>query len=414
MNFIHSFIDKEVNYFRKLHQDGQKLLFGIFLNSLIDPMLGLFLNAFLWRQSHDIQIIAVYNLIVFSLITVGFYINGLLLKRFSPSSLFTIALGAFGLATSILIFLPTISYSIVILFGLIDGLCAGVYWANRNLLTLKTTQSDNRIYFSSLETSSGTITGVIVPLFIGWFIAFGSIIQVYSPVRGYQILSVGMLLIVAAIAIIMQTISIKRYNVGDLLIKKASSSWQKFQLFQLAWGLNEGATGFISILLVLILVGQEASLGTVQSISAIFTALIVFALAKFLHIKHRLTLIVVGVSLILLGATVFGILFSAVGVFILVATQALAHSIEWVAFSSLNYDLMEKDGNTEENHYAYVCDQEIYLNLGRIISVGIFMALVHFSSNTIALRYAPFIFGLAQILLIFTTRSIEKNLKTSA
>ncbi len=408
MNLIKNFINQEVIYFRNLQHDAQRLLFSIFLNNLIDPMLGLFLNAFLWRQSHDLQLVAFYNLIVFSLIAGGFYLNGILLKKFSPKTLFFLALIIFGFATSLLIFLPKFSYLTILFFGIIDGLCAGVYWGNRNLLTLKTTQSDNRIYFSSIETASGTITNVFVPLFIGWFIAFGDIIHLYSPIHGYQILSLLMLLIIGVIAIIMRTISIKQYAVGRLFVTKVSQNWQKFRLIQFVWGLNNGVTSFIPALLILILVGQEATLGTVQSASAIFTSILVFTLAKYLHIKHRLPLILTSAAFLIVGAGIFGLLYSALGVFILIASQGLAASLEWVAFSSLNYDLIDKDGEAKINHYAYVCDQEIYLNGGRVIAILLFIAIIHFGSKELALRFSPFIVAILQIFAYLFAKSIEK------
>src|SRR5438270_510986 len=109
-------------YFKKLRHDTQKLLYSIFLFNLIGPMLGLFINAFLWRQSHDVTLIAFYNLIIFIIIPVGFYLNGLLLKKFSPGRLYFFSLAILGIAVASLIFLTNISYSIILIFGIVDGL----------------------------------------------------------------------------------------------------------------------------------------------------------------------------------------------------------------------------------------------------------------------------------------------------
>lgn len=410
MNFIKNFIDKEISYFRKLHSDAQKLISSILLYDLISPLLGLFINAYLWRQSQDPVLVAIYNFAFFGIISIGFYVNGMFLNKFSPGLLYFLSVVGSGLAASLLIFFPTITYVVAFAFGLLNGFFCGAYWANRNLLTLKTTQSDNRIYFSSLESSIGTVCNVIVPLFIGWFISFGSIVHLYSPIQGYQIIAILMLFIVGALAFVMKNVSIKKIPITSMFIKKASKNWQQFQIFQFVWGLNEAAITFIPVLLVLILVGQEASLGTVQSASAVLTALITFAFAKYLSTKHRLALIVIGVAIAILGAAFLGIFYSALGVFILVATQNLSNATKWVGYSSLNYDLMDKDGETEKNHYAYVCDQEIYLNGGRIVGIFLFIVILQFFSDTTVLRYAPLLFGVMQIILISTFYAIEKNL----
>lgn len=411
MTFIHNFIRKEISYFQKLHSDTQKLLLSIFLHDLIGPIISIFTNAFLWRQSHDLILVAVYNLVIYAVIPIGFYLNGLLLKKYSPGIIYFLSVVGGIFVVVGLIFSPAVSYSLVAVLGLMLGLFSGTYWANRNLLTLKTTQSDNRIYFSSLETTSNTTTGVVIPLLIGWFITFGTIVHLYSPVQGYQMIAILMLGIVFILAVVIKTLSLKTISVGALFVKKVSRNWRQFQIFQFIWGINEGAITFIPILLVLILIGQEASLGTVQSASAIVTALLTFAFAKYLSVKHRTALIVIGVFITILGAAFLGTFYSALGVFILVASQNLANATKWIGYSSLNYDLMDHEGATTENHYAYVCDQEIYLNAGRIIGIFLFIVMLHFVSNNVALRFAPFVFAITQIVLITTFKAIEKNLR---
>lgn len=406
MRFIRNYINQEVSYFRKLQADAQRLLLSIFLRDLVSPIFGLFINAFLWRQSQDLILVAIFNFAFFLVIPAGFYLNGLLLKKFSPGFLYFLSLLFSGIVVAGLIFLPSITYITVIAFGVLEGVCSGIYWAARNLLTLKTTHSDNRIYFSSLESASGTITGVFIPLVIGWFIAFGSIVHLYSKLQGYQMLAIVMLGTLGTVAFVTRKVSIKQYDIGHLFLKSPSKNWQKFQIIQFIWGLNSGITTFIPALLILILVGQEEALGTVQSASAIITAILMFALAKYLHVSHRLLLIFLSAILLIIGASIFGIVYSALGVFILIACQALAGSFEWVGFSSLNYDLIDNDGEAKANHYAYVCDQELYLNAGRVLAILLFIAIIQFGSKELALRFSPLIVATLQIFAYTFAKSI--------
>lgn len=412
MRFIHNVVNQEVSHFKKLHTDAQRLLLSIFLRDLVGPIFGLFINAFLWRQSQDLILVALFNLAFFLVIPAGFYLNGALLKRLSPGLIYFLSLLSSGAVAAGLIFLPQVSYNTVIIFGLLQGLVSGVYWAIRNLLTLKTTQSDNRIYFSSLESVSGTTTGVFIPVLIGWFITLGTILHLYSPIHGYQMTAIFMLAVIGVTALVVRRLSIKKYDAGRLFVTNPSKNWQRFQAIQFVWGLNNGIVTFIPALLILILVGQEAELGTVQSATAIFTSILLFALAKYLHTGHRLLLIFLSAVLLTVGAATFGIVYSAIGVFILIACQALASSFEWVGFSSLNYDLIDENGKEKANHYAYVCDQEIYLNAGRVIAILLFIAIILFGSKELALRFAPLIVGVLQIFAYFFARSIENHNKT--
>jgi GNAT superfamily N-acetyltransferase len=87
-------------------------------------------------------------LALFTAIPLGFYLNGILMQKFTSNSLYSAGLLLGGLVVSLLTFLSGPTWEVIVLFGFIDGIAGGIYWANRNLLTLRTTQSDNRIYFS--------------------------------------------------------------------------------------------------------------------------------------------------------------------------------------------------------------------------------------------------------------------------
>lgn len=403
------FLAKETAYFKKLHSDTQKLLQSIFLYNLIGPIFGIFMSAFLWRQSHDVMLIALYNAIQFAIIPFGFYLNGILLKKYSPAILYFLSLAVSGMTVAFLIFIPKIDLSIISIMGFINGLSSGIFWANRNLLTLKTTKTDNRLYFSSLESSSNNFTDVVVPLVIGWFISLGAIIHLYSPLQAYQMIAVYMLLTIIAVGFVINGISIKHYTVTNLFVHTASSKWKKFRLLEFILGFKEAAVTFIPPLLVLILVGKEGTLGTVEAISTLFASLLIYAVAKKLKTSHRVKLIALSVLITVVASGIFGLLYSAIGVLIFFAGQALAGPFIWVAIQSLNYDLIDEDNKDPKYHYAYVCDQEIYLNGGRAIGIVCFMLLILLTSNEFALRFAPVLFAASQILLFVIARSIEKK-----
>jgi len=404
-----AFFIKETEYFNKLHQDARILITTIFLYYLINPLFTIFLDAFLWRKSHDIMLIATYNVILFAAIPFGFYLNGLFLRKFSPVIPYTFSLITAGLAVAILMFLPKITYPLVIIISIMYGISAGVYWGVRNLLTLMTTTTHDRIYFSSIEIASNNVTGVLFPLLIGWFIIFGSTVHLYTPLQGYQFLVIYMLAIIILIGIIGKRIHKQKIIIPTLLVKQASAKWQKFRYIEFILGLKEAIVTFVPVLLVLTLVGKEAALGTVQSFSAILGSILIYTLGKKLGTQHRINLIAISVLIAVLGAVLFGILYSAIGVLIFFASQALSEPFIWVSSQSINYDLIDMDNKDPNQHYAYVCDQEIYLNGGRVVGILLFMLLLFLTSNTFALRFAPLVFASTQIFLLILAYTIEKN-----
>lgn len=408
MELIKSIWKKEVSHFKRLDIEGQKLLTSIALFSLISPIFSIFINAFIWRQSKEFDLVTFFNIVTFIGVPLGFYANGLLLRRFQPSVLYFLGLLLSGITIAILIFLPTLNYVALGVFGLIYGVSAGIFWANRNLLTLKTTTSDNRIYFSGIESIFSTYAKIVIPFIIGWFIVLGNTTGLYTEITGYKITAIVMLGIIGIIGTMMLSLNVTITPYKQLLLHKVSSTWQKFRYLQLILGFLQGVVMLLPTLMVLSLLGNEDTLGTVQAVSSILSAVIVYKLAKSLGVKHRLMLLQISFFIGLIGAVAFSILYSGVGVLIFYACQAIATPFLWIATSSLNYDLIDEDKN-DKTHYAYISDQEIYLNAGRIASLLTFMLLLQVFSNDIALRFTPLIFAVSQIFLSILAASIERR-----
>ena len=121
-------------------------------------------GAFFW-QPHGIfplrlSILCGLWFLLFLGLPLGFYFNGLLLRKFSSSLLYIFGLLLMGVSVTGIIFTSPHQIVTVALFGFIYGISLGIFWANRNLLTLITTTSENRIYFSGIESSSATIIGM--------------------------------------------------------------------------------------------------------------------------------------------------------------------------------------------------------------------------------------------------------------
>ena len=216
-----------------------------------------------------------------------------------------------------------------------------------------------------------------------------------------------MILITVLIGYTLKNLSVAIPPPTTLLLSSVGSRWNKFRLFEYILGLMNGIISFVPVLMVLTLVGKENALGSIQSLSAIFTMVVVFILAKSLKVKHRIQLLGISILLSIVGALAFSYTYSTFGVYIFYAMFAVVAPFNWIAVNSLNYDLIDED-RRESIHYAYVCDQEIYLNGGRITAIFVFI-LISIFSNSLAIRFTPLIFACSQILLLFITNRLEHN-----
>src|SRR5260221_10891885 len=248
MDFIAKLLQKEKKHFDLLHSQTQHLLISFFLYALINPLFTLFINAFLWREVQSFVIVALYNLVMFGVVPFGFYLNGHLLKKYTTNKLYLFGLLLEAVATALLIFLTHITLLTVIIFGILQGLAISIYWANRNLLTLQTTKSDNRIYFSGIEITSSTITSIVIPFLIGNFITFGTAIGLYTPLIAYKILAVIMLVISAFIGVHILGMESTKQSFTSMLLHSPSKRWKKFRWYEVCAGFFSGTTSFIPTL----------------------------------------------------------------------------------------------------------------------------------------------------------------------
>lgn len=408
MNHLTQLLQKEVQHFQRLGDQAQRFMISLFLYTLISPIFGIFINAFLWRQSQDLVQVALYNLVSFIAVPFGFYLNGIMLKRYPSTQLYFFGLLTGAITAATLIFLSNITLLTILIFGFINGITIGLYWANRNLLTLRTTHSDNRIYFSGIETISQTTSGIIIPIIVGFFITSGTTLALYTPLVAYKILAVMLLVMSVIIGLHILGMAPTKERISSLWVTSANKRWQKFRWYEICVGFLTGTTAFLPALMVFVLVGKEDALGTIQSLSAIISAFVVYQLAKKLTIKHRLHLVTYSIVISFIGAGLFSLFFSSFGVIIFFATAAIAGPFLLVSLNSLNYDLIDEDSQSA-NHYAYVCDQEIYLNLGRVIAIAFFIVLIYLFSKDFALRFTPLAYAAFQIFLYLIARSLEKK-----
>jgi YQGE family putative transporter len=408
--FFQKRLQKEYQHFKQLSTPGQQLILSIFSYSTIHPIFLIFISAFLWRQTQDMQLVAFYNLAFYSFMPVGFFLNGLLLQTRSLTIYQTYMLGGISkaLAVFLLFFSSHVTLFSTILFGALYGICSGLYWSNRNLLTLKLTEPQNRIYFSSLDMMAGTITNIVTPFLAGIFISYGTTASLYTPLQAYYVIAIVLVAISSISILQIKSIKPPEINIQKILLRKPSLHWIQSRGVVATFGILSGTFQFLSVLMILYFVGNEKELGIVQSLSAIIAAGILYVVARKVSPAKRLWIIGCSVLLLIVGGLSFEIFYSALGVFIFMILYSIAHPLLWVAITSLNLDVIDKEVE-KHNDYMYVFDHELFLNIGRVAGVIIFLAYSQFVSAEFALRFTPLAFGVLQIGLFILARASHKK-----
>lgn len=410
MNFFGTFFKKEWRDFQELSQLGQRLLLTFFFFTVAYPMISTFTNTYLWRQSHDLRFMVIYNIAFCLAIPFGFFVNGLMLKKIEPPKLFLAGCLLLGLVPLALIFTKTDQIVTIFLLGLLFGFATGLFWANRNFLTLKLTQSKDRIYFSSLETVLMTVSSIIIPILIGWFLVFGESVRWYGVHQAYEMMALLALGLLLVVGILPRRIRIESSHLQRVHLRHARLLWKTLRQLEFTHGIEHGLSGVLPILLVLTFVGTEGSLGTLQSLSAIISAIITYILGKRADAKHRIKILAAWIIGLIIAASVFSFAFSVLGVIAYFTIISLTDAFRWLSLTPFMFDLIDMEQRaTGEHHYSFIFDREIYLAIGR---VGALIIFYYFSlwQFTLTLRYALLVVAFVQIGVYVTARRIHRSI----
>lgn len=401
MKIITNTLSNELSHFRALAERTRALLLSIFLRELTQPVFTLFVNAFIWRASKSVERLAVYNLAWCAGLPIGFYLNGLLLRRFSPLRIYRISLLIQVAVIGSLIFTSITSSVALFFFGFAYGVASGLYWGNRNMLELNFVGDNQRNYFFGILSAFNPLVKVIVPFTLGWFIAGAEKLQLYTTHQAYELL-----IVLAAVALFFAGGAlVKHHNdlprLARFMGRFRSSLWQRVRIVTVLDGMNQGIGLFLPTVMILVLAGAEGTLGTISSVAALFSGLGIYWVARVSKPENRTVFTSAAIGLFIVVSVIFSIWYSRNGAIIYNIGQSLAGVLFWSNFAPIFYNAVEKDGHeSPELHYARICDRELFLNIGRATGIFIFLAFLAMTSSETALRFSPLIVSLLYLPVI--------------
>ena len=86
-------------------------------------------------------------------------------------------------------------------------------------------------------------------------------------------------------------------------------------------------------------------------------------------------------------------------IFVYVLLAGLPITFYMLAYDPWQLDIMDKElSNNPQEKYALIFDCEVFLNIGRVISLLIFLTLVLKFSGEFALKLTPLILSILQII----------------
>ncbi len=367
-------VRNERSHFTAMPPFARMLTLSYFLRSIAYPLMSIFTGAFIWQTSNDVTLLILYYMGNFAMLPVMFVINRRLLRRISLRRLYAAGTVIAGLGPLLVIFQNSPTPFAYLAYGALYGIGSGLYWANRNFLTLRHTTTLTRGYFTGLQFSLSTFTSMVVPPVAGWLI-------VLLPV-GYQLIAVTALIFLITSALAIRGGTVEQPDISVDRTGSLSKEWQKAKLLSFAIGSVDSVIYILPTVLVLYALGNEATLGIVSGIVSFLSAVVSYAFGR----KYRQSMYGWIFPAALAGFAVSGLpLFAGITVLTIswyLLVSSIADSIAWIANEPVIMDIMDAEVKRSKTTYIrLIIEREWCINAGRIAALLFLLGVSSISQN---------------------------------
>lgn len=400
-------INREIEHFRELSLEARQLLLSYALFEFAYPLFFTFITTFILRRQNDFLEVAVYNLASFFTIPIAFWLNGWLFKYVSLSKMYAVGLVSQGLIASLVFFIPFQGYLSLFIFGLLQGLAMGLYWGNRNYLSLSLVSDNKRTFFTGLEMIAAIFASLVVPPILGTLLSFAERTQLYTVTGAYQVSGViGIILLSIAGAWFLKK-PIKNPQPQKLFITQPNKLWNQVRLSEIFRGTESGLMLFAIPLITFTLLGKEAELGTLQGLAALISMVLIYSVVRKVTIDKRLSVARRTIEAFIGITGLFAATFSIEAAILLVLSFSFIQKVRWSATNPISMRAIDLvDGENNQDTYAYVADREFFLNVGRVFGVLFLAAMMYFFGQVVAIRYVLLITAILQIFFWLQLKKI--------
>ncbi|TYR75511.1 MFS transporter [Rossellomorea vietnamensis] len=401
--------------FKKLLGDielKRDIMFLLLIGGLYSMSVALsntFVNIYLWKQSGEFIDLGIYNLTVVIFQPLTFILAGRWAKKIDRVIVLRIGvifLAAFYL--SVLFFGENAGENLVIL-GALLGIGYGFYWLAFNVLTFEITEPETRDFFNGFLGTLTSAGGMVGPILAGYIISRFTSFQGYTIVFG---ISLGLF----SLAVILSFFLKRRPAHGRycftriLKERKNNENWKLITNAHFFQGLREGTFIFVISVFVFISTGSEFAIGTFGLINSGIAFVGYYLTSRLIKKRYRKKSILAGG--LILYAAIFLIVFDLTYAKLLLYAGiiAVAYPLLLVPYISMTYDVIGKGWKAAEMRIEYIVVREIFLNLGRIVSILAFIFAITFFNEDKSIPILLLILGSGHSLIYLFIRKINLSI----
>jgi MFS transporter, YQGE family, putative transporter len=376
------------------------------LYSLSVSLSNTFVNIYLWKQSGEFVDLGIYNLSVIVLQPITFILAGRWAKKVDRVIVLRIGVTVLAMFYVTVLFIGENATQYLILLGAILGMGYGFYWLAFNVLTFEITEPETRDFFNGFMGTLSSAGGMLGP------IAAGFIISRIDGYTGYGVVF-GISLGLFSLAVFL-SFSLKRrpasgkYMFIRIIKERANNhNWRLITNANFFQGLREGTFVFIISVFVFISTGSELALGTFGLLNSGISFVAYFTISRLIKKHNRKKSILIGG--ILLYLAIFLIVFDVTYTKLLIyaCIIALAYPILLVPYMGMTYDIIGTGWKAAEMRIEYIVVRELFLNLGRAISVISFLVAVTYFNEEVSIPILLMILGAGHSVIYLFVRKIK-------
>ncbi|MCT2537572.1 MFS transporter [Aquibacillus koreensis] len=365
-----------------------------------------FVNIYLWKQSGDYINIALYNIAVYIMQPLTFILAGRWAKK--VDRVIVLRLGVIFLSlfymTVLIVGESAAKYNM--LLGALLGIGYGFYWLAFNVLTFEVTEPETRDFFNGFLGLMQSFGGMIGPVLAGY------VISRMDSFQGYTIIfSISFVLF--ALAVICTMFLKRRSAKGNFSFRriiyerKNNEDWKRILNAHVFQGLREGTFLFVISIWIFITTQSEFALGTFNLVFSGFSLVFYFMATKFIKPRMRKWAIFAGGLSLYLAVYLILIHTSYTTLLIYGAIIGISYPIFTVPYISMTFDVIGKAWKAGEMRIEYIVVRELFVNLGRVSSIILFLLAVSIFEPETIIPYLLMIVGAGHFVIYFFIKDIK-------
>ncbi len=354
---------------------------------------GIFINVFFWKQTNNFAVIVLYNLMHYIFTPVAFVAGGALAKKKNGIWSLRIGLLTYALFFALIMLWGNRGIYYIYFLGMIFGLAIGFYWLAFNTLSFDFTHVNNRDTFNGFNGSCSSIAAAAAPMVSAY------IISTLAGMKGYYVVFAATLALFVILLGISTLLRCKNYGRSldfSIVFSGNSKDWRTIMRATGLWTLRDVTIVFVINILIMEATGSELSLGKLTFIASLITSLSYVLVQKIIKPPRRRLAIGMGAagSLLAVLGLVFRVDYWTLLAYVIM--DAFFVPFFLIQLNSATFNVISEE-HEEDRRIEYMINKDFVVNLGRISSAGVLIAMLFVSKELSILRFYLLFIGLAPL-----------------